>query len=138
MVATKPFSVRLSPEVERWIEQEARRTKRSKGSILDSLADEAIRMRRFPGIGFRGDGHERRAWILGTGWDVWEVIDFMGRMGRDEMLRTSVLTERQLDLAEDYYRIFPDEIDPHVAENRQPMEYWIAKYPSLRIEVHEL
>ncbi|MBA3945620.1 MAG: hypothetical protein H0X37_13770 [Herpetosiphonaceae bacterium] len=32
-------------------------------------------MHRFPGIGFRGPKHDRRAWLLGTALDVWEVIE---------------------------------------------------------------
>jgi len=49
-----PFSIRLSKGLDAAVADEARRTKRSKGAVLESLADEAMRLRRFPGIAFRG------------------------------------------------------------------------------------
>ena len=75
MVKSKPFTLRLTPETDAWVEHEARRTKRSKGAVVEALAEEAARLRRFPGIGFRGPDHDRRAWLRGTGLEVWEVIE---------------------------------------------------------------
>lgn len=131
IMATKPFTVRLSPHVERWIEHEAKRSTTSKGALLDALADEAIRLRQFPGIGFMGEGADRRAFLIGTGWDVWEIIDQIERITRAGMLAAHDLTERQLDLAHAYYLAYPGEIDLAVQENRQPPEYWMEKYPSV-------
>jgi len=45
---SKPFSIRLSQTTNRFVEAEARRTKRSKGAIVEALTEEAARMRRFP------------------------------------------------------------------------------------------
>lgn len=67
---SRPFSIRLSQTTDRFVEAEARRTKRSKGAIVEALTEEAARMRRFPGIGFRDEDANRRAWMIGTGLDV--------------------------------------------------------------------
>ncbi|HEX3391838.1 MAG TPA: hypothetical protein VHS55_04685 [Solirubrobacteraceae bacterium] len=29
----------------------------------------------FPGIAFRGADRERRAWVIGTAFDVWQIVD---------------------------------------------------------------
>lgn len=60
MPGTVPFSVRLSTALDSAVTEEARRTKRSKGAVLEALAEEAMRARRFPGIAFRGDDWDRR------------------------------------------------------------------------------
>src|SRR5271163_426063 len=70
-----PFSMRLSKNMETLVALEATRTGRSKGAIVEALAEEALRMRLFPGIAFRGTDWDRRAWVIGTALDVWQVID---------------------------------------------------------------
>lgn len=75
MPKSKPFTIRLSEEVEGWLERENRRTKLPKGALLETLAEESIRVRLFPGIGFRGPENSRRAWVMGTGLDVWELVE---------------------------------------------------------------
>lgn len=128
---SKPFTVRLSRDVEDWLETEARRTKLSKGALLESLADESIRTRRFPGIAFRGAEHDRRAWMVGTGFDVWEIVEAYQEIGREELLSTGTLSARQLDLALAYHARHPREIDEAIRENRQPIEHWRERYPGL-------
>jgi hypothetical protein len=64
------FTLRLTPETAAWVEHEAQRTRRSTGALLEVLAEEAARTRRFPGLAFRGPDHDRRAWLLGTALDV--------------------------------------------------------------------
>jgi Ribbon-helix-helix protein, copG family len=64
-----PISVRLSKGLEDQIDQEARRTGRSRSAVLEALAGEALRTRQFPGIAFRGTDWERRAWVIGTALD---------------------------------------------------------------------
>jgi hypothetical protein len=55
--------MRLSKRLEALVDREARRTGRSRGAIIEALADEALRMRLFPGIAFRGADWERRRTI---------------------------------------------------------------------------
>jgi hypothetical protein len=61
--------MRLSKQMEELVSSEAKRTGRSKGAIVEGLAEEALRMRLFPGVSFRGADWERRAWIIGTAFD---------------------------------------------------------------------
>ena len=133
MAKSKPFTMRLTEETDAWVEHEARRTKRSKGAVVEALAEEAARMRRFPGIAFRGPEHDRRAWLLGTALDIWQVIEAYQDMGLERMLKEGDLSEGKLRLALAYYEAYPKEIDEAVAENRQPLEYWRRLYPGLNI-----
>jgi hypothetical protein len=48
----EPFSVRFSLPTDHLVEDEARRTRRSKSAIVETLTEEAVRTRRFAGIGF--------------------------------------------------------------------------------------
>ncbi|MDQ3251060.1 MAG: hypothetical protein M3P86_01985 [Actinomycetota bacterium] len=131
-MATKgrPFTVRLRPEVERRLEEEARRTRRPKTVMLEALADEALRMRRFPGIGFRGPEHDRRAWVMGTGLDMWELIE-LHRDGGESILENHPISRRQLGVALAYYGEYSEEIDRHLQENDRTPEEWHEMYPGV-------
>ncbi len=133
MPKSKPFTMRLTEETDAWVEHEARRTKRSKGAVVEALAEEAARMRRFPGIAFRGPEHDRRAWLLGTALDIWQVIEAYQDMGLKRMLDEGDLSEGKIRLALAYYEAYPKEIEEAVAENRRPLEYWQHLYPGLNI-----
>src|SRR5215210_7874980 len=108
---SKPFTIRLSEEVRGWLERENRRTKLPKSALLEILAEESIRTRRFPGIGFRGPEHSRRAWVIGTALDVWEVVELYKGKGRKRLLSEHNISERQLDVALSYHEAYPREID---------------------------
>jgi uncharacterized protein (DUF433 family) len=126
---SKPFTVRLSEEVEGWLERERVRTKLPKGTLLEALAEEAIRTRKFPGIGFRGAEHARRAWVIGTGLDVWEIVELYQGKGRERVLSEHNVSARQLDLALSYYEAYPREIERALEENARSAEEWHALSP---------
>lgn len=129
-----PFSMRLSKRMEVLVDREARRTGRSRGAIVEALADEALRMRMFPGIAFRGADWERRAWVIGTALDVWQIVDAHRDMGTIEsMAAGGSANERQVRLALDYYELFGEEIDAAVAENRRPMEQLEEEFPFIAV-----
>jgi uncharacterized protein (DUF433 family) len=126
--------MRLSKRMEALVDVEAKRTGRSKGAIVEALADEALRMRLFPGIGFMGRDWDRRAWVMGTGLDVWQVIDIYKDVGSVErMVEGWSINERQIQLALDYYKMFPEEVDAAIAENRRPIEQLEEEYPSIPV-----
>lgn len=127
----RPFTVRLTASTEEWIDREARRGKRPKSAVLEELLDEAIRVRRFPGIAFRGPTHSRRAWLVGTALDVWEIIEALEAMGEARLVAESDLSADQIRRAIAYYRAYPGEIDEAVAENRRTEAEWHALYPSV-------
>jgi uncharacterized protein (DUF433 family) len=128
---SRPFSIRLSQTTNRFVEAEARRTKRSKGAIVEALTEEAARMRRFPGIGFRDEDANRRAWVIGTGLDVWELIEMLQDYGSVERLLDDHehLTRRAVELAQAYYASYPEEIDEKIADNRRPLSELRELYP---------
>ncbi|HEY2282073.1 MAG TPA: hypothetical protein VGH60_00820 [Solirubrobacteraceae bacterium] len=135
-MATKsaPFSMRLSKRMEALVDREAKRTGRSKGAIVETLADEALRMRLFPGIAFRGTDWERRAWVIGTALDVWQIIDAHRDIGSvAEMAADGSANERQIRLALDYYELFAEEIDAAIAENRRPIEQLEEEFPFIAV-----
>src|SRR6266542_6061174 len=107
-----PFSIRLRAEDNRFVKEEARRLQRSRGTLVEAYTAEAIRTRRYPGIGFRGDDERRRAWVVGTGLDVWELIALLNEHGSERALAEEHgLTPGQIRIARAYYDEFPDEID---------------------------
>jgi len=131
---SKPFSMRLSKRMEAMVDREAQRTGRSRGAVVEALAEEALRMRLFPGIAFRGAGWERRAWVLGTALDVWQIVDAHRDIGSVErMAAGGSAGERQIRLALDYYKQFPEEIDAAIADNRRPIEQLEREYPFILV-----
>lgn len=129
-----PFSVRFTRPTDRMVEEEARRTRRSKSAIVESLTDEAIRMRRFAGISFRGEDAARRPWVLGSGLDIWEIIQMLDDFGSIERLADETqLTERQVRLAIAYRDSYPGEIAEAIAQNRRTAAAWHELYPFVEL-----
>ena len=133
-MATKsePFSIRLSKTTDELITREARRTRRSKGAVVEALAEEALRTRRFPGIAFRGADWNRRPWVIGTALDVWEIV----RAAREfasprEMAASTDLTEPQIRLALAYYEEHPEEIDEAIRDSERPLEELRREFPAI-------
>lgn len=127
---SNPVSVRISKRLETFVDEEARRTGRSRSAVLEALADEAVRMRLFPGIAFRGADWERRAWVIGTALDVWQVVDAYRDIGSvEKMADGGAANERQIRLALAYYDRFPDEIDAAIEANRRPLARLRDEYP---------
>jgi uncharacterized protein (DUF433 family) len=126
-----PFSLRLSEEANRLITEEAQRTKRSKGSVVETLAEEALKTRLIPGIAFRGEDYNRRAWVIGTSLDVWQMVEAYKDFGEnfDRMVMETDLTKRELRTALSYYQRFPREIDEFIGLDRRSIAELRAAYP---------
>jgi len=130
----EPFSVRFSLPTDHLVEDEARRTRRSKSAIVEALTEEAVRTRRFAGIAFRGEDAARRPWVIGSGLDVWEIIQMLEDFGSIESLAEETqLSERQAHLAVAYRDSYPDEIAEAIAENRRTAEQWRELYPFIQL-----
>jgi uncharacterized protein (DUF433 family) len=127
---SRPFSIRLSQATDRFVTAEAQRTRRSKGAVVEALTEEAARMRRFPGIAFRGEDAMREAWVIGTGLDVWELIEMLQDYGSVEgLVAETEIHERAVELALAYQAAYPEEIDRAIAENRRPLAELRELYP---------
>ncbi len=132
-VKGQPFSIRLSGSTERLVEAEARRTRRSKSAIVESLTEEAARVRRFPGTGFRGDDAARVPWVIGTGLDVWEICEMLDDFGdADRLVRETHLTAAHVRLAVAYREAHPLEIAEAIELNRRPPDEWRSLYPFIQ------
>lgn len=91
-------------------------------------------MRLFPGIGYRG--RPRRAWVIGSGLDVWELVDLLRSYEGDaEKLRDShpLVNDRDLRLSRAYAERFPEEIEGLLEANRRPLEELRTLYPFLEV-----
>lgn len=112
------LSDRLDQEILR--ESEDRATTWS--ALATELLEEALRMRRVPGVVFVDGPAGRRAALAGTGLDVWEIIATWQACGRDfGQFRGSYgwLTEPQLRAALTYYELYPREIDARLEREAQ-------------------
>jgi uncharacterized protein (DUF433 family) len=126
----EPFSVRFTLATDRAIDAEARRTRRSKSAIVEALAEEAARTRRFPGIGFRGDDVRRRPWVIGSGLDVWEIVQMLEDFGSvDRLVADTQISERQAALVLAYRDSYAEEVAEAIAENRRSVDVWRGLYP---------
>jgi hypothetical protein len=129
---TQPFSIRLGAQANLLVTDEVRRSGRPRSIVVEELAEEAAKTRLHPGIAFRG--RPRRAWVIGSGLDVWEIVDLLRSYdGDEELLRTShpLLGDRQLRVARAYAERFTEEIEPLLQENHRPLEELRELYPFL-------
>jgi hypothetical protein len=129
-----PFSMRLPEETDVFVTEEAQRTRRPKGAVVASLAEEALKARLFPGIAFRGRDWDRRAWVMGTAYDVWEVVRAVEDLGSPQRaVEETDLTDRQIRLAMAYRDRFPDEIDEAIRLSRRTVDELRREYPTFDV-----
>jgi len=129
-------SLRLPAETAKEIEQMAKETGQDFSNVTKDLLQEAIRMRRCPGILFAEGIGGRRARVAGTGIEVWEVIAAYESMKEDfKRLRKAYhwLSAEQLKAALGYYTVYPREIDRLIQQNEQWTDEKVReRYPFMR------
>jgi uncharacterized protein (DUF433 family) len=135
-MATRAKGIRISDELDQEIHRESETRGRSWSAITNELLEEAIRMRRAPGILFLDGPTGRRPGVAGTGLDVWEIIaTWKSVEGSFEALQRSYpwLTEAQLKAPLAYYELYPAEIDARLdrEERLTPEKIWLEQ-PFLR------
>jgi uncharacterized protein (DUF433 family) len=98
------------------------------------LTEEAARCRRFPGIAFRGDDARRRAWVIGSGLDVWEIVQMSEDFGSVEALCADTqLTPAQVRIALAYRNAYSEEITGAIEDNRRPLAEVETLYPFVEV-----
>lgn len=130
---SQPFSIRLSEHADLLVREETRRSGRSRSIVVEELAEEAAKTRLFPGVAFRGT--PRRAWVIGTGLDVWEILELLRSYAGDErQLRAAhpLISDRHLRLARAYGQRFPTEIAAFVEDGTRPLDELRQLYPFLQ------
>ncbi len=96
----------------------------SAGSEADSL----------PGIAFRGVGSDRRAWVIGTALDVWQIVDaYLDIKSVARMAEGGSANQLQIQLALDYYERFPEEINAAIAANRRSLAELHEEFPFIAL-----
>ena len=106
-------------------------------AIANELLEEALKMRRCPGILFSDGVTGRRARIAGTGVEVWEVVYEYQIVGEDvEALKKALphLSERQLAAALNYGRIYSEEINALINANDAVIPEKVAGRFTLQVE----
>lgn len=115
-------SVWLLEQVDDAIKGLAQETGRDFSDIANEMLDEALKMRRIPGITFFGTPSGRVATIAGTGLGVWEIIMEYRAVNEDwERLREGYnwLSETQLQNALAYAEAYPEEIELRIQREEQ-------------------
>jgi uncharacterized protein (DUF433 family) len=129
-------SLRLPAETMKEIEQMARETGQDFSNVTKDLLQEAIKMRRCPGILFTEGTSGRRARVAGTGIEVWELIAAYKGLKEDfKRLKKAYhwLSAEQLKAALGYYAIYPKEIDRLIEQNEQWNDERLReRYPFMR------
>jgi uncharacterized protein (DUF433 family) len=134
MAKGQPFSVRLEEQTQRLVEAEAQRTRRTRSAVVEAFTEETARTRLLPGIAFRGDDARRRAWVIGSSLDVWEIIHMLEDFGSAEALVADTpLSLAQVRLAVAYRAAYPDEVSAAIAENRRPFADLAGLFPFIDI-----
>ena len=129
-------SLRLPAETTKEIEQMAKETGQDFSNVTKDLLQEALKMRRCPGILFAQGTSGRKARVAGTGIEVWEVIAAYKSVKEDfKRLKKAYhwLSEEQLKAALGYYTIYPKEIDRLIEQNEQWNDERLReRYPFMR------
>jgi uncharacterized protein (DUF433 family) len=118
------------------IEQMAKEAGQDFSNVTKDLLQEAIKMRRCPGILFAEGTSGRRARVAGTGIEVWEVVAAYKGVKEDfKRLQKTYhwLSGEQLKAALGYYRIYPQEIDRLIEQNERWNDEKVRdRYPFMR------
>jgi len=119
-MTTVQKSIRLPVEAVKEIEALASGSGKDFSGIARDLLNEAVKMRRCPGVSFADGPTGRRARIAGTGIDIWEFIaTFKGLVENYNKLKKAYhwLSDLQIRAALSYYALYPDEIDEKITIN---------------------
>lgn len=114
-------TLRLRQNLRFEIDQIAKRSRRSFSEVAQGLMDEALRMRKSPGVYFADEPAGREAKIAGTGLAIWEVVNVYKAVSKDErLLQTQFpsLTKAQIKAALLYYYNYSDEIEMLIDDNK--------------------
>jgi hypothetical protein len=116
-----PLSVRLSEATIRRLGARARRVQLPPRTLAQRYVEEGLRMDEHPLVRFADGPAGRRARLLGTGKDVWEVIATV-RDNNGDLAEAARYLEMPLGLVQaavSYYGAYPEEIDQWIDLNEQ-------------------
>jgi uncharacterized protein (DUF433 family) len=117
----RPLSVRLSDATIARLGRHAQRVHLAPRTLAQRYVEEGLRMDEHPLIRFAEGPAGRRARLMGTGKDVWEVIATV-RDNDGDIAETARHLEVPLGLVQaavTYYGAYTDEIDQWIEANEQ-------------------
>lgn len=126
-MSTIQKSMRIPEELIKELQNITQESGTDLSTTIRELLQEAIRMRRCPGIVFTEGVSGRRARIASTGIEVWEIIANFKSTGKNfKRLRNiyNWLTEQQLKAAIGYWKTYPKEINQLITQN----ESWTKEH----------
>ena len=118
---SQPLSVRLSEATIRRLGARARYVHLPPRTLAQRYVEEGLRMDEHPLVRFAEGPAGRRARLLGTGKDVWEVIATV-RDNDGDIAEAARYLEMPLGLVQaavSYYGAYPEEIDQWIGLNEQ-------------------
>jgi len=118
---TSPLSVRLSDATIARLGRHAQRVHLAPRTLAQRYVEEGLRMDEHPLVRFAEGPAGRRARLMGTGKDVWEVIATVRDNGGDiaEAARYLEIPLGLVQAAVTYYGAYTDEIDQWIEVNAQ-------------------
>jgi uncharacterized protein (DUF433 family) len=118
---TSPLSVRLNDATIARLGRHAQRVHLAPRTLAQRYVEEGLRMDEHPLIRFAEGPAGRRARLIGTGKDVWEVIATVRDNGGDiaEAARYLEIPLGLVQAAVTYYGAYIDEIDQWIEVNAQ-------------------
>ena len=116
-----PLSVRLNDATIARLGRHAQRVHLAPRTLAQRYIEEGLRMDEHPLIRFAEGPAGRRARLVGTGKDVWEVIATVRDNGGDavEAARYLEIPLGLVQAAVTYYGVYQDEIDQWIEANEQ-------------------
>jgi|LakMenE01Jun11ns_1017448.scaffolds.fasta_scaffold9863780_3 uncharacterized protein (DUF433 family) len=125
-----PLSLRFKEDTLQRLYFQAKLAGMPPRTLAQRMVEEALRMTEHPLIDFTDNGPVRRAFLRGTGLEVWEMIDAV--KGNDgDVAAAAEATGRslaQVEAAIAYYGAYPDDIDDLVEANERAYQEGRAAY----------
>lgn len=126
------FSLRLDSHTLAALKRQAERTGQPPRTLAQRYVEEGLRQTDHPLIRFVDGPAGRRAALVGSGLDVWELIDTVrdNRGDADAAAEYLDIPRGLLDAAIGYYGAFTDEIDSQIEANERGAQEgyaaWVA------------
>jgi uncharacterized protein (DUF433 family) len=124
------FTLRLRPGVSERLALQAQRAGLAPRTLAQRYVEESLRREDHPLVRFADGPSGRRAALVGSGLDVWEVIATVRENGNDPEQTASYLkvTPGLVQAAISYYGDYRDEIDAEIALNEAEWERGYAAW----------
>lgn len=134
---TKPISLRMNETTIERLGQRARRARIAPRTLAQRYVEEGLRMDDHPLVRFADGPAGRRAKVVGTGADVWEVVAAV-RDNDGDVREAAEYLEMPMGLVQaavTYYGAYPEEIDEWIGLNEREADEahaaWLAGQAAL-------